>query len=32
MVTATVNGHGQLVEVKINPVVVDPDDVEMLED
>src|SRR5438105_13170677 len=32
MVTATVNGHGHLVEVKINPVVVDPDDVEMLED
>lgn len=32
MVTATVNGHGQLVEVKINPVVLDPDDVEMLED
>ena len=32
MVTATVNGHGHLVELKINPVVVDPDDVEMLED
>jgi DNA-binding YbaB/EbfC family protein len=32
MVTAIVNGHGHLVEVKINPVVVDPDDVEMLED
>ncbi len=32
MVTATVNGHGHLVEVKINPVVVDPSDVEMLED
>src|SRR5436309_3128621 len=32
MVTATVNGHGHLVEIKINPVVVDPDDVEMLED
>ena len=32
MVSATVNGHGHLVEVKINPAVVDPDDVEMLED
>lgn len=32
MVTAIVNGHGHLVEIKINPVVVDPDDVEMLED
>lgn len=32
MVSATVNGHGHLVEVKINPVVVDPEDVEMLED
>lgn len=32
MVTATVNGHGHLVELKINPAVVDPADVEMLED
>ncbi len=32
MVSATVDGHGHLVEIKINPVVVDPDDVEMLED
>src|SRR5215467_12832684 len=32
MVTATVNGHGHLVEIKINPVVADPEDVEMLED
>ena len=32
MVTATVNGHGHLVALKINPVVVDPEDVEMLED
>jgi len=32
MVTATVNGHGHLVELKINPVVVDPEDIEMLED
>ncbi len=32
MVSATVNGHGHLVEIKINPVVIDPDDVEMLED
>jgi len=32
MVTAIVNGHGHLVEIKINPIVVDPNDVEMLED
>lgn len=32
MVSATVNGYGHLVEVKINPVVVDPSDVEILED
>lgn len=32
MVTATVNGSQELVEVKISPDVVDPDDVEMLED
>lgn len=32
MVSVTVNGHGHLVEVKINPAVVDPDDVEILED
>jgi DNA-binding YbaB/EbfC family protein len=32
MVTAVVNGHGHLVEIKINPIVVDPADVEMLED
>ena len=32
MVTVTVNGHGHLVEIKINPVVADPSDVEMLED
>ncbi len=32
MVTATVNGHGHLVSIKINPIVVDPADVEMLED
>ncbi len=32
MVTATVNGHGHLIEIKINPVVIDPDDVDMLED
>ena len=32
MVTATVNGHGHLVELRINPAVVDPADVEMLED
>ena len=32
MVTATVNGNGHLVELKINPVVVDAEDVEMLVD
>ena len=32
MVSATVNGHGHLVELKINPAVADPNDVEMLED
>lgn len=32
MVRATVTGSGELVEVKIDPQVVDPDDVEMLED
>jgi nucleoid-associated protein EbfC len=32
MVTATVDGHGHLVELKINPVVADPSDIEMLED
>ena len=32
MVTATVDGKGQLRAVKIDPTVVDPSDVEMLED
>ena len=32
MVTAMVNGTGQLVSLTINPEVVDPEDVEMLED
>jgi DNA-binding YbaB/EbfC family protein len=32
MVTATVTGHGQLTGVKISKDVVDPDDVEMLQD
>jgi DNA-binding YbaB/EbfC family protein len=32
MVTAMVNGRPELVEVKISPDVVDPADVEMLED
>ena len=31
-VTATVTGHGQMVGIKIDREVVDPDDVEMLED
>lgn len=32
MVTATVDGKGQMRGVKIDPAVVDPNDVEMLED
>ena len=32
MVTAKVNGKRELLEVKINPEAVDPDDVEMLQD
>jgi nucleoid-associated protein EbfC len=32
MVTARVNGRQQLLEVKIEPAAVDPDDVEMLQD
>jgi DNA-binding YbaB/EbfC family protein len=32
MVTAVVTGGPELVEIKISPEVVDPDDVEMLED
>ena len=32
MVTATVNGRQQVVELKIEPDVVNPDDVEMLQD
>lgn len=32
MVKVVLNGANQLVSIKINPEVVDPDDVEMLED
>ncbi len=32
MVTATVNGQGELQGVKLTPEVVNPDDIEMLED
>ena len=32
MVSATVNGQGELVSVKLTPEVVNPDDMEMLED
>ena len=32
MVTATVNGKHELVDLAINPEAVDPDDVEMLQD
>ncbi|MBW3622804.1 MAG: YbaB/EbfC family nucleoid-associated protein [Armatimonadetes bacterium] len=32
MVKATVTGAGQLLEINIDPKVVDPDDVEMLQD
>jgi DNA-binding YbaB/EbfC family protein len=31
-VTATVNGHGELISLTIDKDVVDPDDVEMLQD
>lgn len=32
MVTVTANGRSEILQVKIEPQVVDPDDVEMLED
>jgi DNA-binding YbaB/EbfC family protein len=32
MVTAVMNGHGELVDLRIDPQVVDPQDVEMLRD
>ena len=32
MVTATVNGKHEMVNLQINPEAVDPDDVEMLQD
>ena len=32
MVTVTVNGKSEVLRIKIEPQVVDPDDVEMLED
>ena len=32
MVSATVNGKHEVVNIEINPVAVDPDDVEMLQD
>ena len=32
MVVATVNGRGELVDIKISPEVIDPKDPEMLED
>jgi|SRR5690625_233658 len=32
MVTVTADGRGQIRELKIDPTVVDPEDVEMLED
>ncbi len=32
MVTSTINGKGQLLSVKIDPSIVNKDDVEMLED
>lgn len=32
MVTITLNGHKELVDVKIEPEAVDPDDVDMLQD
>jgi len=32
MVSVEANGHGEILSVKMKPEVVDPDDVEMLED
>ncbi|KIL34580.1 nucleoid-associated protein [Cohnella kolymensis] len=32
VVTATVNGHKKLLDIKIKPEAVDPEDVEMLQD
>ncbi len=32
MVTVTANGHKEIIDIKINQEVVDPDDVEMLQD
>ena len=32
MVSATVNGKHEVLELKVNPEAVDPDDVEMLQD
>ena len=32
MVTARINGHKQLVDLKIDPEVVDPEEVDMLQD
>jgi len=32
MITATVNGKHEVVDLQINPEAVDPDDVEMLQD
>ena len=32
LVTVAVNGHKELISVKIKPEAVDPDDIEMLED
>ncbi|WP_409296390.1 YbaB/EbfC family nucleoid-associated protein [Peribacillus sp. SCS-26] len=32
MVTVVVSGHKEIIEVKIKPEVVDPDDIEMLQD
>ena len=32
MVTAVCNGKGEILDIKINPQVVDPNDVEMLQD
>lgn len=32
VVTAVANGHGELIELRISPEAVDPEDVEMLQD
>jgi len=32
MVTVTINGHGDILDIKLDPSIVDPEDVGMLQD